>query len=225
MIKKTGLLLLFSALIISNIALAKGPLDPVIAFYKDKDGIIATFEQQVQVKNPKRVLKRSGKAYFKKGGFMRWDYLVPDKVYYISDSKVLWIYNEDESEVYRMSVNKSPLYAVLGILFDVNRVYEAFKCRELQSKDQKLSSVLLLPEGQAPIKQATVYFERSTGKVVKVSIVDNVGNTSTIIFKSQEYKPLKDSVFKLIIPEGIRVQDLDKAQPNRPLDNKKVKKK
>ena len=194
----------------------QGLLDRVIEFYSKKTGVVAEFEQVVRVKSPRRTMRRRGKVYFKRGGLMRWDYEWPSKVYYLSDGRWFWMYDVEEGSVYRMSLGKSPLYAVLGLLFDMNRVYQTFDVQKVKSKGEGYTRVRLVPKAKdAPLKEAYVIFESLTGKVVRVEIVDNVGTVSEISFKTQVQKDLPDNVFRLDIPKGLTVQDLDKVNSGK----------
>ena len=192
-------------------AYAKGVLDPLISFYQDKGGVVADFIQKVEVKTPHRVMKRRGRAYFKPGGLMRWDYQWPSKVYYLSDGRYFWMYDVEEGSIYRMGLNKSPLYAVLGILFEASKVYDSFKVKAENEEKKGIVKVLLVPKSEAPLKKAYITFNKDTGTILSVEIIDNVDTKSTISFRNQKFKDLPKEVFTLRIPKGIKVQDLDKT--------------
>ena len=72
--------------------MAKG----IEAYYAKKKGVQVEFTQTVQKKYQPKALKgkeRKGIAFFMKPGFMRWDYQVPEQVFYVSDGVTLWVYS------------------------------------------------------------------------------------------------------------------------------------
>ena len=200
--------LLIFLLFLPSILWAK-PMDKVIAFYRDKPAITADFQQTVTVKSPHRVLKRKGRVYFKRPGRMRWDYKWPDEVYYVSDGTTFWAYDVDEEVVYRSSVKHNSLFSALKILFDFKEIYNSFKCETISS-DKNVTVVKMTPKKQLPLRSLSLTFDTASGRVIKTTVVDNLGNPSVVEFKNQVFKEIPDRAFEFKVPKGIPVQDLDK---------------
>jgi len=200
--------LLAVAVLVLTVGIQAKPLDKVIAFYQDKPSIAADFEQTVTVKSPHRVLKRRGRVYFKRPGRMRWDYKWPDEVYYVSDGRTFWAYDVDEEVVYRSSVKRSSLFFALKILFDFNGIYDEFECGDQGRDKAGNNTVWLKPKRELPMQKVKLVF-KPNGEIVSTSVLDNLGNLSTVEFKNQKFEPVPDKAFEFKIPKGAPVQDLD----------------
>jgi len=58
-----------------------------------------------------------GIVRFKKPGKMRWDYQTPEKKLFVSDGKVLWVYEPEDAQAYKQSLTDSALPTAVAFLF------------------------------------------------------------------------------------------------------------
>ncbi len=168
----------------------------------------ASFKQVVKRKHLPRPRKSRGKVFFKAPNMMRWDYLAPEKVYYISDGKVLWSYQPEDKIAYRMSVKKSELYSALKFLFGQGDLKKEFKVK-LGKPSKGLIELRLKPKKrQTNYKRLALFVDAKTFQIRKTQIVDPLGNLSTVTFSKPEYKPLNAKAFGFKPPKGVKVEDL-----------------
>lgn len=194
--------------------------DPVLillnSFYEKTTDFKADFKQVVNTKSPKRTFKRSGTVFFKRPGLMRWDYKVPEAVYYVSDGTILWAYDSEDRSAVKMNVKDSDLYSSLGFLSGTSRLADSFYARVGASDVDGFSSVDLVPVDGSEAgnyKSLVLKVSRATGEVVETEIVDPMGNKSRIKFEAMTYAPVPATAFQFKVPAGVSVQDLTKEAP------------
>ena len=184
----------------------------VQSFYKDVSDYKADFEQVVTRKHLPRPLKKRGTVFFKRPGMMRWDYTQPEKVYYISDSDVLWTYQPEDKLVYKLSVKDSELYGSLKFLFGQGDLVGEFQV-SLEGVASDIITLRLVPRvKQTNYKELTLFLRRSNYEIVATELVDPLDNRSRITFSKATYEPLKEAGFKFKPPKGVRVEALKGAR-------------
>ena len=188
---------------------AAGIVARVQAFYEGTTDFKAAFRQVVRTRSPKRTFTRSGTVYFKRPGLMRWDYKVPDEVYYVSDGDVLWSYDVEEGIAYRLRVKDSDLYRALQFLTGAADLTREFDAAEGRPTTPGLVPLKLTPRtpGQA-FRSVTLFVDPASGETRETEVEDPLGNESHIWFESPSYKPLPRDGFSFRPPEGVRVQDV-----------------
>jgi len=194
--------------------------DPVLvqlnSFYEKTTDFKADFRQVVNTKSPKRTFKRSGTVFFKRPGLMRWDYKVPEAVYYVSDGTILWAYDSEDRSAVKMNVKDSDLYSSLGFLSGTSRLADSFLARVGASDVEGFASVSLVPvdgSDAGNYQSLVLKVNRATGEVVETEITDPMGNKSRIRFQAMTYAPVPASAFEFKVPSGVSVQDLTKPAP------------
>lgn len=188
----------------------------VETFYNKVTDFKADFAQEVRRAHLARPLKKSGHVFFQRPGAgqarMRWDYIEPDKVYYVSDGEVLWSYEVATKQAIKMAVKDSELYDSLKFLFGQGDLRGSFDVK-LSSKDASLVGLVLVPKsGQQDFKSLTLFAKRDTWEIVKTELVDPLDNVSTITFSGAKLDPLKPEGFKFTPPKGAQIQDLTRPQ-------------
>lgn len=181
------------------------------AFYHDTTDYKAKFKQVVTTKSPKRRFNRSGVVYFKRPGMMRWDYSVPDQVFYVSNGNALWSYDVEEGIAYKMDVGKSRLFQALGFLTGTASIYETFRVEAGRVQPDGRVRVNLYPKDHnGDFKRVTLFVNPANGAVNETEVEDPLGNLSSISFIEPSVEPLPVSGFDFKVPQGVRVQDLSK---------------
>ena len=173
----------------------------------------AKFHQEVTRKHLPRPLKRSGTVYFKKPGMMRWDYRVPDRVYYISDGQVLWSYEAREKLAYKLPVKNSELYSALKFLFGQGKLREEFKIKQVAAPDGLLGLELTPKIAQSGYTKLVLEISPETYDIRSTILFDPIGNESRVRFENAKTdKTLKEEAFRFTPPEGVRVEDLTRGK-------------
>ncbi len=182
----------------------------VQAFYEKTTDYRASFRQVVTTRSPRRTFTRSGTVFFKKPGMMRWDYKIPDEVYYVSDGEVLWSYEVEEGVAYRLPLWRSDLFEALRFLTGAGDLTRDFDADIGRPTESGLVPVRLKPKGdERMFRSVTLFVDPGTGETRETEVVDPAGNVSHLWFRGASYGPLPAKGFEFRPPEGVRVQDLD----------------
>jgi len=179
--------------------------------YAGRQEFAAEFTQEVERPNlPGHPLKKRGRLYFKKPGLMRWDYLEPDKVFYVSDGKILWNYIPESSLAYKMEVGDSELFYALRFLYGEGNLEKDFEVELGAPRDGLVSLVLRPRSGDQNFKSVELLADPDTHEIKQTIVIDPADNRSTIHFNKVSYAPLGLSGFQFIPPKGVMVEDLSK---------------
>jgi len=190
-------------------------LDAAVAgvegFYKKVTDFKASFTQEVKRAHLPRPLKKSGNVYFKAPGMMRWDYIQPERVYYVSDGEILWSYEQETRQCIKMRVADSELYDSLKFLFGQGDLRGSFDITEVEAEAGLVGMKLVPKKSQSNYKSLTLFADAKTFEIKRTQLVDPLDNVSTITFSGATYEPLKDEGFKFTPPKGASVQDLTRT--------------
>ena len=67
-----------------------------------------------------------GYVYLKKPGRMRWNYVSPDRKSLVSDGRTLWVYEEEDGQVFRQDVRDAGLPGSAAFLLGGKKLVEEF---------------------------------------------------------------------------------------------------
>jgi len=208
-------------LLIPSIAMAEvTPHDvakQVEAFYKDKGDIRARFLQKVKKPGRRRQLTKSGSVFFKRPGMMRWDYRRPERVFYISDGKVLWSYQPEDALVTRLDIHASELYHQSRYLFGQGDISKDFNLSEGKGTTKALYALeLKARKSSRDFKAITLFVDRASGEIRRTQLVDPYDNSSVIEFTKVSYKSLDKTPFTFKPPANVTVRNLSKKDSSQP---------
>jgi chaperone LolA len=142
---------------------------------------------------------------------MRWDYKKPEKVFYISDGKVLWSYQPEDALVTRLDIGASELYHQSRYLFGQGDLRKDFNIAQGDDGEKGLFALLLTPKRSSRnFKSITLYVDETSGQIQRTRLIDPYDNSSLIEFTKVQFALLKDSVFSFKPPTGATVRDLSK---------------
>ncbi|MFT7578818.1 MAG: outer membrane lipoprotein carrier protein [Myxococcota bacterium] len=182
------------------------------ARYKLVTDFKASFAQEVKRAHNPRPKKKSGRVYFKAPGMMRWDYLSPERVYYISDGEILWSVEKEQKQVAKLNIKDSDLFDSLKFLFGQGDLRASFDAT-FAGHDGDLVGLSLVPKkGQQNFKSLTVWAKKDGYEVVKTVLIDPVDNVSTITFKDLKYDTLKVEGFKYTPDPNFKLLDYTKQK-------------
>ena len=186
---------------------AKAVLEGVQRFYQTTADFQATFRQTYVYKVYGRTQVSGGRVFFKKPGRMRWDYDKPVPKVFVSDGQTLWVYEPQESQVFRRSLRSSQLPVALTFMSGKGRLEDEFTGKLLSSTDEKTFLLELTPKKSAGDYQSLrLKVDRATFAVQASTVVDPVGNTNTVEFSDfKTNKGLPDKGFEFAPPPGVRV--------------------
>lgn len=178
--------------------------------YDSAVDFVADFRQETEVKTLNRNLKAWGKVYFKRPGRMLWRYDEPKGQLVLADGKSLYYYQPEQRQVIKTPLKNAfrsdtPLSFLLGI----GNLKKDFTLR-LKGVEQGHYVLQLHPKDESGrIGEIFLGVEREAFDIVWARIRDAAGNVTTIRFsRIQKGIGLKDSLFRLQVPDGVDVVEL-----------------
>lgn len=194
---------------------AAAVMEGVQRFYQSTADFKARFKQSFLNKVFSRTDVSEGRVFFKKPGKMRWDYKTPVPKLFISDGQMLWVYEPQESQVFRRPLRSSQLPTALTFMSGTGRLADEFTPRLLPAPKADRYLLELVPKQNAGDYQSLrLELDRATFAVVSSIVVDPVGNTNTVqFFDFETNKGLPDKGFEFSPPAGVRVIEENKGSP------------
>jgi len=184
-------------------------LSAVEKLYEEKTDFAAEFTQTVvRAHLPDRPATKEGRFYFKKPGMMRFDYIKPDQVFYISDGKVFWNYIPESNLAYKLKVEESDLFYALRFLYGQGSLRKEFAVSDGGTEASKRIIVLKPTSAQHNFQQVRLFVTSADSHIVETEITDPAGNTSRLRFTKMSFEPVSAESFKFAPPEGVQVEDL-----------------
>lgn len=158
--------------------------------YDGRGSVLQTLEGSLQAKKP---------------GKFRWQTKPPYQQLLVTDSKTLWLYDQDLEQVTVQPLDdrlvSTPALLLTGKLDELNNAYDVFG-----EQLQKEWNFVLTP------KSKDVLFDRlrleftAKGKLSRMVIQDNVGQKTVLTFRDVKSNPkVQDSLFTFEIPAGVDV--------------------
>ena len=191
-------------------------LDKVQMFYAGASDFLANFRQTYTYRIYGRKKVSTGRVFFKKPAKMRWDYEAPIKRVFVADGATLWVYEPEESQVFKRDLNSAQLPVALRFMKGEGKLSEDFIVTQVSVGPTVGHSVLhLKPRVPSPdfvSLQLTV--NRESGAVNSSMLTDPTQNTNRIDFVDVKVnQSLPDAGFSFTPPEGVRVIDEATTSP------------
>ncbi len=173
--------------------------------YENVNILEADFKQVFHHKAYNRKKHSSGKVVFTKDLKMKWSYKSPEEKYIISNNKILWIYEPENSQAFKTKIKGTELESagkfLLGRL-DVLKKYNI-------SVEKNI--IKLTPKKENNYK--VIYLTLSKDyRILKTKMIDNFDNENIITYmnlKINQSKPSND-FFNFTPPKNIEIIEKDK---------------
>jgi outer membrane lipoprotein carrier protein len=194
---------------------AAGVMEGVQRFYQTTSDFKARFKQSFLNRAHGRTQVSEGRVFFKKPGKMRWDYDKPVPKLFVSDGQMLWVYEPQESQVFKRSLRSSQLPTALTFMSGTGRLGDEFTPKLLPAPPAGRHVLELTPKKNAGDYQSLrLEVDAASFAVVSSTVVDPVGNLNTVTFSDFETnKGLPDKGFDFTPPAGVRVIEDKKGSP------------
>ncbi len=170
----------------------------------------ADFRQETEIKTLNRNLKAWGKVYFKRPGRMLWRYDEPKEQLVLADGKSLYYYQPEQRQIIKSPLKNAfrsdiPLSFLLGI----GNLKKDFRVT-LKGLEQGHYVLQLGPKGErGGVSDVLLGVERQTFDILWARIQDAAGNVTMVRFSNlRRGLGLKDSLFRLQVPDGVDVVEL-----------------
>ncbi|MBM4346069.1 MAG: outer membrane lipoprotein carrier protein LolA [Deltaproteobacteria bacterium] len=197
---------------------AQSVADGIFAFYQAQPAVHAAFTQVVTKKGLAAGLKREGLAWIKRGdlakgqaGKMRWDY-PGEEVFYFCNGDILWSYERRERLAVRVPVRNSQVYQATAYLVGQGNLAKEFDLELVNSPLPEAFALKLAPKtGTQLLRSLTLIVDKATFAVRASKLVDPIGDTTELVWRSPNYAAVDDKIFEWQPPAGVVVKDLAKG--------------
>ena len=195
-------------------------LDRVQQVYDATQDLKASFKQVWESAASGQRRTAYGYVYLKRSGRMRWNYAKPDKKSIVSDGQTLWVYEEEDGQVFRQDLQSAGLPTAVAFLTgDAGaKLKEQFSAAI--DNDAALGGpdrVVLRLTPRVPTSQyAYLVFVVDTGEwLVRESVVvDHQDGKNRISFWDiRRNSQIPDSKFRFVPPGATKVIDPSDFSP------------
>lgn len=193
----------------------------VQSFYDQTRTFEATFAQQQFTRAYNRTQRARGRVVFKKPGLMRFDYDAPNGQVFVSDGRVLRMYQppdegEREGQLIERNIDSDQLPAAFGFLMGTGRLDRDFDARLLDARENGFPSghvLELRPKRPTPHFDKLVCFitvveqnGRRAGVIQRLLILDAAGNRNRFDFSRPQFnREVAANRFQFSPPRNTRV--------------------
>ena len=159
-----------------------------------------------------------GYLYVKKPGMMRWNYVKPERKAFISDGKVLWVWEPADKQAYRNPLDTKTLSTGLTFLLGSGDLPREFNASYVTARKDRLGGpshlvLKLTPKVSTAQYKYLVLAVRPTDFAVEESMVVSRHNRNHFIFSHLKFNTrLRAWRFKFRPPKGTRVVDGSKLR-------------
>lgn len=183
--------------------------DRVQEFYEKTRTFKAAFKQRYTIKAYNKTKDSRGRVIFQKPGKMSWRY-TSNGNRVVSDGKVLQVYEEENKQLYKQSMNKSQYPAALSFLVGGGNLKKSFKLQKLDAERARFPGGHVLvgvPKEPTPAYQKMIlYVDGGTSQVRRVMLIDAQGNRNRFDFFEPEVNvQTPPGEFSFTPPKGTRV--------------------
>jgi outer membrane lipoprotein carrier protein len=162
------------------------------------------FEQRIFDNNRRLVQESRGVLAFSRPGKFRWSYVKPYAQLIVGDGSKVWIYDEDLKQVTVKKLDQALGSTPAALLAGNNEAMRAFRLSDQGSKDGLEWLEALPREKDGSFEKIRMGFDPSGLQVME--LVDSLGQTTVLRFKSLERNPKLDpSLFRFSPPKGADV--------------------
>lgn len=183
----------------------------VQSFYQDTQKLRADFRQEFTNTTFGKTSKSDGTVYIAKPGKMRWDYVKPEKKYFISDGTTLWVYEEAAKQAFEKTLKDEILPVAVTFLYgkgDLRAEFTASLDPGKYGGPEDLVVKLAPKKPEAQYKTLWLVVD-PTDFHVKESVIleatDNVNHFTFLNVKQNAQARVEEKHFKFVPPSGVKV--------------------
>jgi outer membrane lipoprotein carrier protein len=183
----------------------------VQAQYDRTTHLHAHFRQEIRMRGFDQAQTGGGQVWILKPGMMRWEYTIPERQTIIANGDMLWIYLPDERQVIRERAHESmgsrtPALFLAGQARLTELFTVAGPSSQAPGEEGPLRLELTPKEGALPYAQVQLGIDPSSYQVVRVRLVDPLGNVTTMWFSDIDTAGAVDpALFQFQVPPGVDV--------------------
>jgi outer membrane lipoprotein carrier protein len=182
-------------------------LNQVEKIYNGYKDMKAEFTQESYNSTSDSTKKASGFYYAKKPNLMRWEYVDPEKQYFVIDGSYIWYYAVEDKQVVKNNIGevKDEVRMLLSFLSSIKNVEKDFAIDVETVKDEV--KISMVPKSDmSSLSELDVFLKIKTYELLRTVQYDQFNNKNTIYFDKIEVNTgLKEEQFKFEMPAGVEV--------------------
>jgi outer membrane lipoprotein carrier protein len=188
-------------------------------FYDDTTDFSADFTQKYTYKAYGRSQTSKGKVFFKKAGKMSWNYTKPATKYFVTDGKDFWVYEPDEKQAYKATLEDSQIPVALTFLSGKGKLLDEFTAKLLTADPRAAAPtdfvVELSPKkGETDYKKVVMIVNATDFSLKEVYVYDPTDNENHLTFtKMKVNKGIPDTQFEFTPPADVKIVDPPTSEP------------
>lgn len=213
--KKISHFLFFSLLTIASLPIQAG-MEVLDQFYANTKSFSADFEQRVAKFQGQTLERSNGSLIIKRPNQFVLSYKDPDEQYYISNGKVLWIYDVELEQVTIKAFDASMARSPALLLASGKNIHQAYTVIEVKEDNQpnrhifRLTPKLIAKNAEdADIENETfkeIYLIFENKHLVELTMQDNFDQITTLKLNKVKLNPqIAKERFEFKIPENVDV--------------------
>ena len=182
-------------------------LDRIQNFYEHTKTLRASFLQEDELPNGKKIL-RKGKVWMKKPGLFRWEYYEPEKFIIISDGRNIYVYYPEENQAFVYPSGKAvSSQLALGFMSGRGDIRKDLKLESFKALGNNLWQLnFLTSSGDSQIEKITLQVNLSTGEVKEIFLYYLSGEKVKITFSQLEYNSeFSSKIFQFNPPGRVKI--------------------
>jgi outer membrane lipoprotein carrier protein len=165
--------------------------------YEKTLGFSATFKQTTSLALSGRNKEGSGTVVFLKPGYMRWDYLAPDKQVLISDGETITMYFEKANQMILTSAKEylqsDVTYSFFSGTGNILEDFDVSPAEEPTEKNTGSQILRLVPKASHPhVSSLYVWIAKDQAIINKIRIIDHFDTTTDLVFEDVQLKRTKE---------------------------------
>ncbi len=199
-------------LLLSSLCFSQSPVEIVKKLenkFKSIKSLKADFEQIYYSGSISTPLVEKGKVYFKKPALMRWDYMEPEKKFFVYSEGEFLFYLPEENQVIKSTHSKEKFESeILSILTGSSEISQNYEVEFAPSLKLNKKNYLLKLK---PIKERDYSFillevEKDNWLIKRAVFFDWAGNKQEFVFSNiKENIDLSKSFFALSFPSDVEI--------------------
>jgi len=197
-------------------------VDKMQALYNKNRDFKGKFKQVFTDSLYNRKRTSYGYLWVKKHGRMRWDYSYPERKSFISDGKILWVYEPEDKQAFKNPLSTKTLSTGLTFLLGSGSLKAEFNFAYVKDKKLLLGGpnhlvLKLTPKKPTSQYKFLVLAVRPTDFAVEESMVVSRNNSNHFVFTNLKFDTgVQRWRFTFKPPAHIRVIDGAKMRTRRP---------
>ncbi len=179
--------------------------------YQNLSTYTAQYSQRLYYKDELRG-ETSGRVFFKKPHFFRWEVIKPEEQIIVGDGEIIWVYLPRYKQLLKRSYSPEESFGPFWFTSTepINRIKQNFivtRPFSVKARGEKIQVLEFRPKREiADINQVNLWLEPKSFLPLRVEVFLNDGTLARFTYKDVKMNvSLPDALFKLKLPNGIEI--------------------